>query len=330
VGIGIKIIKMTIDLGYYSSMGLVNLPCNLCGGTRTELLSNSERFGTKAKTVICSDCGLIYLNPRWSEEAYLEFYKKDYRCLMESPKESLKEVMLRQRIHGSKILEFCSDFLDNNSTVLDIGCSCGGCLWVFQKSRGCNVVGIEPSIEHSNFSRNNLCLDVRTGSFDMVSLEYGSYDLILLTQTLNHMLDPKGVLQKIHKLLKPTGLLFIEVQNFPEYAKMVKNPIQVDHTYYFCPETLECILRITGFEPLKVEVDTAIKARSVHPYMWHRSASIHMRMLAQCSDPEIYLNYPDSQKIRDEVLQTMQEHLSPPGSNSKTLSILRSCLKFPH
>lgn len=290
----------SVDLESYAAAGLEAVRCNLCGADDAEPIARGERFGTAACTVICRRCGLMYLNPRWTAEAYARFYASDYRALMGQSEEPLREVLLRQRVHGARILAFCGEYLRPGARVLDIGCGVGGVLDALRRARGCAGVGVEPCAEHARYARR-IGLDVREGRFEDIAWANERFDLVILTQTLNHLLDPAGTLARIRRVLAPEGKLFLEVQNVPEYARMCPTPFQVDHTYYFCPETLECMVRRAGFEPLNVEVETAGRAALVHRYMWHRSAAIHVRMLVEASVPEPEVPWPDYRVIRDEV-----------------------------
>jgi SAM-dependent methyltransferase len=285
-----------MDLTKYSKK-LVDLPCDLCKSNDYEVLSYEQRFATKIPVVICRNCGLIYLNPRWTIEAYQEFYKKEYRDVIGDESLPLKELELLQRIHGSKILSFCNDFVKTGDKVLDIGCAYGGILYIFQKSKDCVVYGIEPNIEHANYVRNNLKIDIETNYFENSEYPKESFDLIILTQTLNHLYNPVVCLERIREILKPDGKLFIEVQNYPEMVKRGWNPTQVDHIYYFTPETLECMVRKVGFEPLNIEVDTKRSHEDVSDYMKKRTAHIHIRMLLSKSTPENDLIYPDYRQM---------------------------------
>jgi SAM-dependent methyltransferase len=280
-------------LAKYTQSGLAHVSCNLCGADDAELLSRVERFGTGIPTVGCRRCGLIYLDPRWSDESYRAFYEEDYRRLMGEEEDPPREAMFRARVHGAALLAFCADFIKPGARVLDIGCGSGGVLRAFREGRDCRCVGIEPSIEQSAFARNELGLEVVTGILESVELEPESFDLILILQTLNHLLDPAAFLSHAHRLLRPAGQLLIEVQNFPEYAKTTSKACQVDHCYYFSAETLECMLRRRGFEPVCVQIDTAESARLVHPYMWHRSASIHIHSLSARGTPDPKFPLPE-------------------------------------
>lgn len=289
-----------MDLKEYSHEW-VNIPCNLCKSNDTEVFSHEQRFGTNIPVVICKKCGLIYLNPRWPIETYQEFYKRDYRKIIEEKPINLKEYEYLQRIHGSKIFSFCSNYIQNGSRVLDIGCSCGGTLFIFQKFKNCIVKGVEPNLEHADYVRNNLKIDIDTNYFEKTDFPNDFFDLVILTQTINHLYNPTDCLEKIRQILKPDGKLFLEVNNYPEMVKRGWNPTQVDHIFYFTPETLECMVRKVGFEPLDIEVDTKQSSESMSGYMKKRVPHIHIRMLLLKSEPENTIIYPDYKVIRSEL-----------------------------
>lgn len=288
-------------LDKYFEAGLERVPCNLCGSDDAERLPIQERHNLPCTAVICRGCGLAYLNPRWSASSYREFYKADYRILMGERGEPARETELRQRSHGAQILDFCLPFLDGRRRVLDVGCGPGGVLTAFALTGRFETEGVEPAEEHSAYARK-LGHSVQTGLFGEVVLSAGCYDLVLVTQTLNHLLDPRGALRALRALLSEQGLLFLEVQNFPEFAKRARRSVTVDHPYYFAAETLECMARRSGLEPIRMGVDTAQSAQSVHPHMWHRSAPIHVRMLLRGVEEEATAPLPDYRPIRDEAL----------------------------
>lgn len=51
------------------------VPCNLCGSERRQKIGSIDKFKLKVTSVICLDCGLIYINPRPTEDCYRRFYE---------------------------------------------------------------------------------------------------------------------------------------------------------------------------------------------------------------------------------------------------------------
>src|SRR4029453_8567078 len=56
--------------------------CNLCAGTEFVILTHRDRYGYPAEAHACRRCGLVFLNPRMTAEAYGHFYNGVYRPLV--------------------------------------------------------------------------------------------------------------------------------------------------------------------------------------------------------------------------------------------------------
>ena len=56
--------------------------CNLCGGERFVVLAHRDRYGYSAQAPACRQCGLVFLNPVMTADAYREFYTRVYRPLV--------------------------------------------------------------------------------------------------------------------------------------------------------------------------------------------------------------------------------------------------------
>lgn len=263
---------------------LEKVPCNLCGGSDTKIIWKIERFGTGLPAVMCKHCGLIYLNPRWTQESLSKFYEEDYRKLMGEEINQPEDDFYKGLIHGSRILDFTANYIGYRKKVLDIGCAVGSVLWVFRKFLQSDVYGVEPTLKHQLFCQNKLGIKVLGGTIEDADFKSQKFDLVILTQTLNHLSNPLLVLKKIKEILSSGGLLFIEVQNFPECAKVMTFPIQLDHLYYFTFQTLEALTRQSGFILIKAEEDTKISHDNLSYYMTSRVAPLHIRMLFKKSE----------------------------------------------
>ena len=56
--------------------------CNLCGDAEFVVLTHRDRYGYPAEAHACRRCGLVFLNPRMTGEAYGGFYNGVYRPLV--------------------------------------------------------------------------------------------------------------------------------------------------------------------------------------------------------------------------------------------------------
>lgn len=98
--------------------------------------------------------------------------------------------------------------------VLDVGCG-NGIISLFVAKSGCSVMGIdisERAVEAATRAALNLELS-KSASFRAVLLEelpsQESYDIIIMSEVIEHIEDHLGALKKAHQLLKPGGKIYI-------------------------------------------------------------------------------------------------------------------------
>src|SRR6185295_4125101 len=56
-----------------------------CGSTSALLVTDKDRYGFDHAMWLCKDCGVIYANPRMTDESYAEFYATEYRKIYDDP-----------------------------------------------------------------------------------------------------------------------------------------------------------------------------------------------------------------------------------------------------
>ncbi|MDV2502434.1 MAG: class I SAM-dependent methyltransferase [bacterium] len=232
--------------------------CDLCGTDQPLTLAHRDKYGFLVPSVVCTRCGLLYLNPRPTPEAYAEFYVAEYRTLVMAEK-NLNARYQAQRGHGEFILDFCRDLLQDPKRVLDIGCDVGGILHVVSEALGCDAYGVEPDQEAAAYAQEKVGRSpIFAGNFEEAPLEAVTFDFIILTQTLNHLLSPTDALEKIRSLLSPRGVAFIEVYNVMATASWsnITDHAKVDHPYMFGAATFRALLGKVGLTILRFAEDT--------------------------------------------------------------------------
>lgn len=95
--------------------------------------------------------------------------------------------------------------------VLDIGC-CDGYFLSLLKAQGYEVRGIEPN-PVGRIAEEKYGIPITKEYFSEKFFEKESFDIILLRNILEHMSDVNDFLDKVVKVLKPGGHIFIEVPN---------------------------------------------------------------------------------------------------------------------
>lgn len=143
--------------------------------------------------------------------------------------------------------------------LLDVGCAGGKDLKVLQEM-GWNVTGIEISPTAAAVARARLGCEVLVGDFDQVPLGEERFDVVRFSHTLEHLASPRKALEKAHRILRPSGLLWIEVPNSASLERWLFGMHWYcwdlpRHLYQFTPKTLARLVSSTGFQPVKIKCD---------------------------------------------------------------------------
>ena len=104
--------------------------------------------------------------------------------------------------------------------LLEVGSGAGLFLKAAERA-GWDVAGLERSGEGAAFARDRLSLDVRTEAAEAMSFEPGSFDVAVMFDVVEHLFDPRAVLEATRRVLKPGGLLVVSTPNFDALSRQV-------------------------------------------------------------------------------------------------------------
>lgn len=233
--------------------------CLYCNSSDfSKLLSAPDRFSEREEiftAVKCSNCGLVFQNPRVKEEYIGEYYGEGddlgyYRVptqktktLFSKIKTLINKQVLTQYFNYKNLgkknifnkiiflpfkrfqkIRMMPTFVENG-TVLEIGCSHGEHLNVL-KTHGWKVKGLEMStkmVEHAQ----SIGLDVSASRIEDASFEPNSFNVVTMSMVLEHLHDPLGNLVRITNWLKPKGQLIFSIP----YIEGVEFKIFKEYTY---------------------------------------------------------------------------------------------------
>jgi glycosyltransferase involved in cell wall biosynthesis/precorrin-6B methylase 2 len=96
--------------------------------------------------------------------------------------------------------------------VLEIG-TATGCLTSEVAKLGCSVTGVEQDPEMAELARQ-YCRKMLVGNVETMDLsELGRYDAVIFGDVLEHLRNPRAVLERLSRLLKPGGKILISLPN---------------------------------------------------------------------------------------------------------------------
>jgi 2-polyprenyl-3-methyl-5-hydroxy-6-metoxy-1,4-benzoquinol methylase len=253
-----RIVALGYDYGEQSKEVLER--CNLCGASAFVVLTHVDRYGFGAQAHACGACGLVFLNPRMDARAYGRFYDGVYRPLVSAFHGRLidaRTIQAEQREYSVERAGFLAPFIANRGyqSMLDIGGSTGVVAHHFAREFGLRGTVIDPAPLEVEQARQ-LGLETITGLIEEFDFGDRRFDVVIICQTVDHLLDVSGTLERVRELLTPNGLLFVDIVDFrAAYLRnwSVEAAVKIDHPYYLTESTMRAYLRKTGFRVLRTD-----------------------------------------------------------------------------
>jgi len=243
------------------SGNLVHKACPICGSTNFKhyLKAKSYRVNTEVFNIDqCQDCMHAFTNPVPNEDVIGEYYKSENYISHTNSSKSFLDVIYQKARNISLakkeglLAKYSSD---KSQKFLDYGSGTGHFVdYLFGKKW--NVVGIEVSEEARNNSNSRIANNL-FGLEYLDKIKGGELSGFSMWHVLEHVYEPKKLLNKLHGKLKGNGKGFIAVPNYlSEDAKMYgEHWAALDvplHFSHFSKQSMEELLSRTGFKLVEV------------------------------------------------------------------------------
>jgi len=146
--------------------------------------------------------------------------------------------------------------LGSRPKVLDIGCFTGDFLSILSDA-GADVYGLELQEEAARIAERRLPGRVFQARVEGTEFPQGPYDAITLLAVIEHVTDPRALVEPCVRLLKPGGVLMVQTPNtgsflcralgkyWPPYAP-------VEHLNLFSARSLEMLLASLDLRQIEV------------------------------------------------------------------------------
>lgn len=242
--------------------------CILCGAAGgadlrwNEYLELMPPFGVR----FCAACKLRWLSPRPNAEGYSRLYSDalyfggkgasptGYTRLAEG-----RIGYFRARIRAAAKMAATEAPL----AILDYGAATGEFVRA-ARDEGHECTGIELSADARATAKavNNVTLLAADEGQQISEMRF---DVVHMNHVLEHMPNPLSHLRWCHRVLRPDGLLVLEVpQQFDNDLDRLRRGLRVGgrqkrfdayslhHTYFFTPHSMKLLLKGSGFDTLKM------------------------------------------------------------------------------
>jgi SAM-dependent methyltransferase len=222
--------------------------CNICNSDSTETFLSFDTFTYRR----CRVCGLVYQNPRPVFGDLRNRYRDNYFEYEIANQENFFKLMKL----GLRDIGFDKLFPEGKATrrFLDIGCATGLLLDHMQK-KGWDCRGVELCRESAEYGVHRFGLTICIGTLEQASFPDASFYAVHLSHLIEHVPDPRSLLEEIRRVLKPDGYMVLTTPNVDGFHVRVAGEAWrsaiPDHIYLFSKRTMGSLLGKTGFTVLK-------------------------------------------------------------------------------
>lgn len=249
------------------------ITCRVCGANHMRVLGirgNQEYYGAPplglgephmiTNVVRCKGCDFVYTNP------FIVLSDHQKRRFYHSPEDYLSSQACSFDPFRYS-LTCIEQLVAEKGRLLDVGCGKGEFLHLAKKN-GWDGIGIEASIELAQYARQTYGIQVLEGNLEDIDFDDNLFDAVTLNMVLEHIDYPNSLLKEIDRILKPNGLVFVEVPNVRSFLlsmitiyyrlkgldwSPLLSPLHwPHHCYGYSRRSLRVLFEQNGFQPVRI------------------------------------------------------------------------------
>ena len=235
-----SLLKEARAVFFYEAQPKEFIACPVCQQENTSD-PHRDRWGFRIGGSSCTQCGLWYLNPRMTAQAYTRFYANGtYRALVRLvPHRSLEQQQTLRRLYG----ELIAGMLRRQGwaslrRVLDVGGANGAVMSGIRQHLPLSpkaVTIIDPSLMSLRQAQKQGYQTIQ-GMAEALPVR-GMFDGIICVATLDHLLNPLAMFQQCRQL--GMGWLWID---------FVQAQRKIDHPLFWTERSFRVACEKTGWQ----------------------------------------------------------------------------------
>lgn len=245
---------------HWRSVEPQHVACCVCGSTSTDPFADAPL--APGEVVRCATCSMVFvspvtirgldLSPEQEAEADRLRTSSDLADLdgcWEMQFLTCEEARTASDRDHRDVLGRLLEYLPDRGRMLDFGAGWGQ-FTAAAAADGWDVTGLEPTPGRALYARESRGLDVRTSTLVDGMFPPDHFDAVVSLQVFEHLDDPAAELERIVGVLRPGGILAIEVPSIDSPLVRLMGGshrhFTPDHFWFFSPETLARMLRAHG------------------------------------------------------------------------------------
>jgi SAM-dependent methyltransferase len=243
-------------------------PCPICGrADAREWLRAPDRLHGRQEQytlVRCAPCSLVWLSPPPKPEEMHLHYTTAYHELISAAGDNAAK---RWKARKADLVPH-----KQSGALLDLGCSSGSFL-DSMRSESWKLYGIEMSADCAKAAEARCDAQVYVGDIVDAPFPPGTFDVITCFDVLEHLYEPRRVIEKVAEWLKPGGIFYVQVPNidsaearvFGTYWHGLELP---RHLFHYSPAALKSLAASAGLCQVSLETRRNPAVGTSLRYVW--------------------------------------------------------------
>lgn len=236
--------------------------CPVCRGALTLWRTKATAYG-RFRIDRCRGCGFAFVNPKPSVDYLVSFYQHGSDGHEGAAAPTLAGVLAAERafpnstVDARRLMDGVGRVLrpappGSRPSLLDVGAGYG----FFSREaadRGFDVTALELDEKSRAVFRDLLGFDAVPVFFEAYEPQGRTFDVIVMSHVLEHVIDPARWIARARGLLRDGGVLALALPNFSSIFRVLlqdRDPYVTPpaHLNYFDARNLSALLRKNGFE----------------------------------------------------------------------------------
>ena len=237
--------------------------CVICGSNDAIVLCSME-FCRLSNTIVgddydvvsCNTCGFVFSDVLYSQPKLDQFYADSYSYVNDGVVSSggLSQRDIRRY---EKTMCTLQSVCGKDSKIIDIGCAKGGLIRYLRDNGFIDVSGMELSSQNVKaLALQDITIHPHSIAERNLPLR-DQYDLLIMSNVLEHVSDVNAIMDNISLLLKRDGFLYIEVPNAEGYASCIFDApyhfFDIEHINHFDEHSLNSLMTRYGLRNIETK-----------------------------------------------------------------------------